>query len=397
MRRCIVHRCTEVLVSSLLVLVVACAPPASTPTSPPKVEPTKPAPVAAKATEVARPPAKADWEVEWEQVLAAAKSEGTVAVTGPAGNAARDSLTEPFQKAYGISVEYFAGPGREITPRVSIERAAGQFLWDIYVGGTTTGLVDLIPLGAFDPLESALILPDVKDPKTWRSGGLEFVDDSRALLVMTPHHQGKLFINTNLVRLDEFKTYRDLLDPKWKGKIVADDPRRPGPGQATFMFFYLHPDLGPEFIRALATQELTLLQDLRQELDLLGRGQYPVLLGATDDQAEAFISTGVPIDIVPATQLKELTDINPAAGAVALYNRRPHPNAARIYLHWLLSKEGQTEFARKQGVVSSRLDVPTDHARPWRVPLPGAIKTYDQKAVAVQQPLLSLLRETFSD
>src|SRR5437867_2019736 len=78
------------------------------------------------------------------------------------------------------------------------------------------------------------ILPDVKDPKTWRGGQMEFLDPDKSLLVMSPFQRGTLFINPKLAKPEDFKSYKDLLDPKWKAKIVLDDPRKAGPGQATF-------------------------------------------------------------------------------------------------------------------------------------------------------------------
>src|SRR2546425_11148937 len=109
---------------------------------------------------------------EWEKVLAAGKKEGKVAVIGPVGADRRDVLVEPFQKKYGITVEYFADRGAGIGPRLSTERGAGQYLWDVAVTGTTTGLLVLLPAGMLDPMEPALVLSDVKDPKQWRGGGV---------------------------------------------------------------------------------------------------------------------------------------------------------------------------------------------------------------------------------
>src|ERR671918_3202563 len=104
---------------------------------------------------------------EWEKILAAAKKEGKVAVIGPVGADRRDVLVEPFQKKYGISVEYFADRGSGIGPRLSAVRGAGQYLWDVVVTGTTTGMLVLLPPGMLDPMEPALLLSDVKDPKHW--------------------------------------------------------------------------------------------------------------------------------------------------------------------------------------------------------------------------------------
>ncbi len=330
---------------------------------------------------------------DWDRVLAAAKQEGTVAVIGPTGDDRRAALTEDFERTYGITVEYVADAGAGIPPRLSAERGAGQYRWDVFVGGTTTGLESLIPMGALDPLEPALIRPEVKDPAQWRGGALEFVDEGRTLLVMTPFHRGTLFFNTTQVQPDELKSYRDLLDPKWRGRLASDDPRRAGPGQATFTFFYLHPELGPDFMRALLRQDLTLMQDYQQEIDAVGQGRFPILIGGSDALAEARIKHGIPLGIVDPRNLRERSDVSPASGATALFNRAPHPNAARIYLNWLLGKEAQTAYARATSYVSSRLDVPTDHTFPWRVPEPGAVKTYDRNAMNAKEPVVAILTE----
>ena len=332
---------------------------------------------------------------EWESTLAAAKREGKVSVITDVTATLRDALMLEFQRKYGISVELFGSTGREVAPRVAAERKAGQFLWDIYIHGSTTALEAMIPMGAFDPLEPALILPDIKDPKTWRGGAIEFLDGNKMVLVMTPFHRGTIFYNPKLVNAKEFTSHKDLLNSKWRGKIVADDPRRAGPGAATFTFFYLHPELGPDFIRELGKQQITLLRDYAQEVDAVGQGRYPVLIGGADFVAVNRAKQGVPVAIVDARQLKEGTDLSPTNGNLALFNRAPNPNAAKIYINWLLSKEGQTVFARANGYVSARLDVPTDHTEPWRVPLPGAIKTYTKAAMQVKDNLQPLLQEVF--
>ena len=332
---------------------------------------------------------------DWESTLAAAKKEGKVSVITDVTASLRDALTREFQKKYGISVELFGSAGREVPPRIAAERKSGQFLWDIYIHGSTTALQSMIPMGAFDPVEPALIQQDIKDPKTWRGGAIEFLDPGKTVIVMTPFHRGTIFYNSKLVSAKEFTSHKDLLNPKWKGKLVVDDPRRGGPGVATFTFFYLHPQLGADFIRALGKQQMTILRDYAQEIDAVGQGRYPVLVGGADFVAVSRAKQGVPIAIVEPRELKEGTDVSPANGNVALFNRAPNPNAARIYVNWLLSKEGQTSFARANGYVSARLDVPTEHTEPWRVPLPGAIKTYTLDAMQVRDDVQSLLKEVF--
>jgi ABC-type Fe3+ transport system substrate-binding protein len=335
----------------------------------------------------------ASLQADWESTLAAAKKEGRVSVITDVTATLRDALTLEFHKKYGISVELFGSSGREVAPRVAAERKAGQFLWDIYIHGSTTALEAMIPMGAFDPLEPALILADVKDPKTWRGGAIEFLDPGKMVVVMTPFHRGTIFYNSKLVDGKEFTSHKDLLKSKWKGRMVVDDPRRGGPGVATFTFFYLHPELGPDFIRELAKQQMTILRDYAQEVDAVGQGRYPALIGGADFVAINRAKQGVPIAVVDPRELKEGTDVSPANGNLALFNRAPNPNAAKIYINWLLSKEGQTIFARANGYVSARLDVPTDHTEPWRVPLPAAIKTYTKSAMQVRGDVQSLVKE----
>lgn len=159
--------------------------------------------------------------------------------------------------------------------------------------------------------------------------------------------------------------------------------------------FLAHPELGPDYIRAFGRQEPIILRDYRQQLDGLGQGRYLVLIGTADAQAEAMMKQGLPIAIVDPRSIREGSDVSPAAGATALFNRAPHPSAAKVYLNWLLSREGQTFYAKASGTVSSRLDVPADHTFPWRVPVPGAIKSYDVAAMDSKDRLMPLLEEVF--
>jgi hypothetical protein len=114
------------------------------------------------------------WQEEWERVLRAAKSEGKLSMIGPLGADRRDALTQVFQNKYGITVEYHADAGAGILPRLSAERRAGLYLWDVLVSGTSTVLENLIPNRIVDPLESTVILPEVKESKNWRGAHWSF-------------------------------------------------------------------------------------------------------------------------------------------------------------------------------------------------------------------------------
>lgn len=371
----------------------AAAPASSLASSAASAKPAASAQSAASPVASAKPAgsasAAAAAPADWDSVVAAAKKEGTVAVFGPDGTDMQTVLTTEFEKQFGIHVDFVGDPGPGISPRVNAERGAAKYLWDVVVTGTTTALTALIPNKDLDPMDAALLLPDVKDPKTWRGGGIEYLDQGHQMIVMTPFQRGTIFINPNMAKASDFTSYKDLLDPKWKGKILLDDPRKAGPGQATFTFFYLHPDLGPSFIKALGGQQMTVIKDFQQEVDMVGQGRFPVLLGTADFAVAARARQGIPISIVDPSTLKEGSDVSPANGAVSLMNKPPHPNAAKVYLNWLLSKDEQTAFAKTNGYISARVDVPTDFAPAWRVPKPGAIKTYDAQAIAVKDKVLA--------
>src|SRR5579862_5835558 len=319
----------------------------------------KPSPAASSAAASA-----AAQSQDWDKTLAAAKQEGKVSIFIPIGDELHAALVDAFEKQYGIQVDALSVQGPEAPPRVSGERNAGKYLWDMYIGGTTSVITGLLPIQPFDPIEPALMLPEVTNMQNWRGGALEFLDKDRTLMVTAPYQRGTIFINTNLVKPDAITSYKDLLDPKWSGKMVTDDPRHPGPGAATFTFFYLQPDLGPDYIRSLAKQQLLVMGDYTQEADAIGQGKNPILIGGNDYSVEPLIAKGIPAGVVSAKQLKEGTDLNAGSSGVALFNKAPHPNAAKVYLNWLLTKQGQTGFVRALGYVSARLDVPTDHVEP---------------------------------
>ena len=348
-----------------------------------------PAPTASPAA------APAAWEQEWARTLEAAKREGKVVVAGPTGAERRKALTEPFERKYGITVEFQPFGGADFGTRLRAERDAGQYLWDIFVGGTTTQVSVLFPMGAMEPVEPALLLPEVKETKNWREGKLLFVKEKERMgVVMGIGSSEEMFVNSNLVNLAEFKSYRDLLDPKWKGKIVVGrDPRVAGPGQGSFQFFYVHPNLGPDFVRSLLKHDIAILADDRQALTWLAEGRYSIIIGVSESLIREFMDKGLPIKAVDVRQLREGSHVSPGASAVTLLNRAPHPNAAKVYLNWLLSKETQTEWSKAEQLASWRTDVPTDFLDPWIVPQPGYIHLYGEKEIDTKQAFLAFLKE----
>jgi iron(III) transport system substrate-binding protein len=341
--------------------------------------------------------APAGWEKEWNKVVEAAKKEGEVRIFGPAGSKLRDALTEMFTKTYGISVDYIGAGGFQIPARVERERQTGVYHWDIFMAGTTTLFKGLKPHGALDPIEPALLLPDVKDGKNWRGGEIPFFERDRIGVSVLRGAGQYLFINTKFVRPEEFKSWRDLLNPKWKGKIVMGrDPRIAGYGNATFKFFFTDKNLGQSYIRELLKQEPPLLRDDRVAAQWLAQGKYPICVCSDIDTAR-LIDEGLPITAIDGRQLREGTHVTSAYANISLANRAPHPNAAKLYANWLLTKEGMTLFSRASGMPAMRLDVPTDHVRPWTIPEANWPVSNTEEGLAFEEPLGAFLKQILGE
>lgn len=168
-------------------------------------------------------------------------------------------------------------------------------------------------------------------------------------------------INTSLVKKDEVKAYRDLLNPKWKGKILIDDPTILGGGNRWAMFIGEYfPELGWDFQRELARQEPTLLRDRRLMAQWLTLGKYSIYLGP-HTEVRRMIDAGAPIAVVYP---KEGTYGSSGHGSVAFYDKAPNPNAAQVFANWFLTREGQTVYSRARMKQSMRTDVPIDHLPP---------------------------------
>jgi ABC-type Fe3+ transport system substrate-binding protein len=142
-----------------------------------------------------------------------------------------------------------------------------------------------------------------------------------------------------------------LLNPKWKGKIVSVDPLVSGPINAAQIFFYKHPDLGPEFLRRFhADTDMAILRSNEQLLDWLSTGKYSFGIGARD--VDTAMTQGLPLNQFLPGSLKEGSSVTAYNGTLSFFNRAPHPNAAKVAVNWLLSREGQMawlEFNQKSG------------------------------------------------
>jgi iron(III) transport system substrate-binding protein len=315
--------------------------------------------------------ATAQTPLSWEQIVAAAKKEGTVSVIGPQGSETRDALTLAFQKKYPyIRVELQSMAGNQIGPKLLNELAASRFTTDVVITGTTTALETLVPAKAVTPIKPVLIGPNTRDLSNWRGGKLTFSDDAQTYnLIFSSYVKAPFIYNANLVSANDFKSWKDLLDTKWHGKITLKDPLSAGGGLGNSTLWYTHESLGKDFIRKLLTQkDMVMPRDDRQMLDFAAQGKYPIAIGPSDVLTNEFIARGLPLKHLHPETLREGTYITAGNGSLVIVRNAPHPNALRVYVDYLLSPEGQLEWSRAARFASLRRDVPRDHVLDILVP-----------------------------
>lgn len=345
--------------------------------------------------------ARPGWQAEWEQALQAAKQEGQLVLYS-----ARDYdvlFSQFFQKQYPeikVSGVITANtPG--VSQRILAERRAGKHLWDIYIGGASTGYSILYKGKVLDPIRPALLLPEVVDESKWWGGKHEYIDEERAhLMAFNAELQPYFSYNTKLVNPKEFKSLWDLLQPKWKGRMVMFDPTLPGSSSA-LRFVYFHPELGPEYLRRLLTEmDVAVSRDLRQLGDWLASGKYAICLFVDGHRLlDAPKRQGLPVDWFGPRTFREGAILGSASGNTGLINRAPHPNAARVAVNWLLSRDGQIAYQKIfEKPDSRRIDIPKDDVPAYSKRVEGVRYVASDKPEWMDlKPILKLINEVWKD
>jgi iron(III) transport system substrate-binding protein len=306
---------------------------------------------------------------EWDQVLAAAKKEGKVAVNTFTGTG-YGRVFKLFSQSYpDIKLEHTNLEPVDFSPRVIAERKAGVYTWDVSLMPTSTALQVLKPAGVWDPVRPAIISADAKKDASWR-GGFEagFLDkDKRLAYAFALVRAVGIFVNTDQVKDGELKSFKDLLAPRWKGKLAVSDPRVIG---STFWPLTIaRMKLGDGIMKQLLVdQEPVLSRDRNQLTEFMVRGRYPIAIGLNALALQDFQGHGVGKN-VKTLLLPEVDYQASGTGAVWLLNRAPHPSAARVFINWLLTKDAQTAWA-KELQTNSRL-VGVEPGDPHAVVPPG--------------------------
>ena len=299
----------------------------------------------------------AEWQAEWERTLAAAKKEGTLVVGIPASGELRKAIDTRFKEKFGIALELFPSRGPETVTRIINEYTAGVHYFDLFVSGGAAPL-PIVAAGAADDFQPYMILPEVKDPKNWWGGHIweDNVSSKRYIYAFQCYTSETLWFNSAQVEPREIRSFDDLLNPKWKGRIGFLDPRNAGSGQNTWSFLWKVK--GEEYLARLVQQDLLISQNLRQMGEALAKGKLAFTIGLSHYTYEPFMKAGLPVKPVP--KIKEGAHANNGSGVVAVLKNPPHPNAAKVFVNWLLSKDGQETYGKAMVQGTRRHDVSTE-------------------------------------
>ena len=315
----------------------------------------------------------------WDELVAAAKREGKVVVIGPPDSEVRKTLPPAFKSRFGITVDYIGGRTNEQVAKLRAERSAGLYSTDVAISGLQTTATVFYPEKMLAPIKPALILPEVVDTSKWKRGSLWFADpEQQYILRLSNTVQPSFYINTDKVKLSDFRSGEDLLDPKWKGKIAAQDPTVFGSGATTATRIYTA--LGPDSLKKLyIDQKPAISRDARQLTDWLLHGVYPIILNADEDQIEQMRLEGMPIMVVYGLPHLSAT-LSAQYGMVSMFGPAPHPNAAKLFVNWMASKEGMEVWDRARREVPTRNDIDAQSFLPdSKIPQPNVdyFDTYD--------------------
>lgn len=344
----------------------------------------------------AREPATYAATSDWDQIIAAAKREGKINLIGPPGSEVPAALSQGFQKKYPeIQADFNGLTTQQATARLRNELAAGVNQTDIFITGTTTALDNLLPAKAIVPLKPLLVGPNVVDASKWKGEKFLFSDDAGTYnLVFTAYVNSPFTYNASLLSAGEITSWKDLLKPKWKGRISTRDPTVPGGALTLAAFWYSHEGLGKDFIQKLFANEIVVSRDDRQMLDWAIKGKQPIAIGASETLGNEMIAKGLPLKQMDPEQLRESTYTTPGNGTVVVLRNAPHPNVTKLFLDYLLSREGQTAWSKASGFPSLRQDVPRDHVVPMLIPKEGVRyqEQYSERFVEIRRETVNFLK-----
>lgn len=252
------------------------------------------------------------------KVIEAAKKEGAVALYSSASTGPSNAVAEAFKRKYGINVSVYRAGSADVATRVRTEESAGRPQADALIIEEPALSLLVNYLAEYDSPERAIIDASYKAPKS-------------TLIRM---YVSQLAWNTNAVKpADAPKDWKDLLNPRWKGRFGSLDPHVTATTlawQAMVEKLY-----GPSFLPAFGANT-------------------PKLYASTNAMSQAIVSGEIDMGVTNSFGVIQLKDkgapiegVTPKntvlfGGNICVFSKAPHPNAARLFCDFCCSAEGQT-------------------------------------------------------
>ncbi|MDO8636951.1 MAG: extracellular solute-binding protein [Dehalococcoidia bacterium] len=334
------------LVGMAVLMVISACAPGSTPT---------PAPAAPTPANTNIPTSNVSpstsQDPAWDKIVEAAKKEGKLTIysfnfVGDTGI----SIAKAFKEKYGITVEIITGRGAEFTERLKTEKRMGSILADV-CDNNATNAKTMKKEGLTKSVAGEL--PVLREKGVWVADVLG-IDPQDKHLISFNFTIYSPWVNTRLVKSgEEPKVWKDLLDPKWKSKMIATDTTTSPGLYQSFVPLIREKVVDTEFLKALYNQDLRFSSTIQDEAGLLARGDRAISIRGNDSVYSRFINEGAPIKVIDLSDGVVLSVIS-----IVAFEGSPHPNAAKVFLNWLMSPEGQTTYGKSASAASARKDVP---------------------------------------
>ena len=265
-------------------------------------------------------------DADWSKIIDAAKKEGSVVIsTAATAGDVHGAVARSFEKTYGISVKIMELRASEVMERIRTEQASGRYLTDVFQTGLSSAIL-MQREGLFQPHGGYPNLKNI-DPQ-FKIEGYSVPNYVLAY---------GMLINTNLVKpKDEPRSWKDILDPKWQGKILSDDPRAVGGGNVMFSAF--QEKLGLDYLKRISAQKLVFSRDVGNMERRTAMGEFPLRI--PQHFPNIVHLQGLPVKLVTAEEGAPYVRFD----LVALKNP-PHPNAARLLMNHYIGPEAQLIYA----------------------------------------------------
>ena len=313
----------------------------------------------------------------FDAVVAAARKEGKLTLYHNIRPAGIEVILKKFRAAYPeIQTEQIRLGSGPLNERFSTEFAAGRHLADVLITYADEELMRTVNerFAEWQPPEFAGNFP----LEAQIAGRLYVLQQAREAIIW----------NKTLVKdADAPKEWADLFDPRWKGKISVNTPWRSISVQQMFAYWE---DIGiKDAAERMNANEVRFFEGSSGVIQAVIRGDVAVA-HITDIPLNSMLDDGAPLGFVYPKSGTTTSDAFAGVSAKA-----PHPNVARVFVNWLMSKAGQTELVEQGGLSVTRKDAPGLSHLPATHKIPNAVSGAKLLTAERQKKLIGHWRTVF--